>query len=168
MSRLSFPHDSSMEGFDQHCPNLHNLYICSVFSLYTSQVPKVILPKNFSTHFCLISQAMILTLTSFITKNQETSTDLLDNVFSINTKQQNHPILFQRFFLKIAIKSWFNYTDVTLIMLKAQVSSWLHSTFTLKTDTIWFQLRASWLLSSICYTRQYGIEVVPLSINFWA
>jgi len=38
MSRLYFPHDSSIEGFDQHCPNLRNLYICGVFSLYTGQV----------------------------------------------------------------------------------------------------------------------------------
>lgn len=46
MSRLSFPHDSNMEGFLQHNPNLHNLYICSVFSLYTGQVPGVISAKE--------------------------------------------------------------------------------------------------------------------------
>lgn len=46
MSRLSFPHDSSMEGFLQHYPNLHNLYICSIFSLYTGQVPRVISAKE--------------------------------------------------------------------------------------------------------------------------
>lgn len=67
--------------FDQHYPNLHNLYICSVFSLYTGQVPRVIFAKELFQ--VLFDQSSHDSNTkSLITKQQEPSANLLGNVLS--------------------------------------------------------------------------------------